>query len=48
MSGPKKQWTLIRKDDQILDKYGNFFSQGERFSGYPKPLLRKVEEKIEE
>jgi len=47
MPESKKRWTVIRIDDQIMDKYGQFYHQGTLFSGYPKPLLRKVEEKVE-
>jgi hypothetical protein len=46
MSDSKKQWTLIRKDDMVMDKTGQFFSIGDKFSGYPKPMLRKVEEEV--
>jgi len=38
---------VIRVDDQVMDRAGRFFSIGDKFSGYPKPMLRKVEEKIE-
>jgi len=47
MPEPKKECKLIRVDDQVMDGAGKFFSIGDKFSGYPKPLLRKMEEKIE-
>jgi hypothetical protein len=48
MHDPKKQWKLIRVDDQVMDTAGRFFSIGDKFSGYPKPILRKMQEKIED
>jgi hypothetical protein len=44
----KKRWKTIRVDDQVMDKAGRFFSIGDKFSGYPKPMLRKIEEEIED
>jgi hypothetical protein len=44
----KKQWTVIRIDDMIMDKYGQFYRQGTEFSGSPKPMLQKIKEKIED
>jgi hypothetical protein len=48
MPEAKRQWKVIRIDDQVMDLYGRFNHIGANFSGSPKPLLRKVEEKIEE
>jgi hypothetical protein len=31
----------------VMDTAGNFFSTGDEFLGYPKPMLRKMQEKIE-
>jgi hypothetical protein len=31
----------------IMGRYGRFYHQGTKFSGYPEPMLRKIEEKIE-
>jgi hypothetical protein len=47
MPEQKKQWKVIRIDNKVMDKVGNFFSIGDKFSGSPKPMLRKMEEKIE-
>lgn len=47
MPDAKKQWMVVRIDDKIMDSAGRVFSIGDKFSGYPKPILRKMEEKIE-
>lgn len=48
MPDSKRQWKVIRVDDQVMDKAGKFFSIGDKFAGYPKPMFRKMEEKIED
>lgn len=39
--------SLNHIEEKIITDCGRFYSQGKAFSGYPKPLLRKTEEKIE-
>jgi hypothetical protein len=48
MPEQKRRWKTIRVDDMVMDKFGEFFHIGTQFSGHPKPMLRKMEEKIED
>jgi hypothetical protein len=48
MPEAKRQWKVIRIDDQVMDLYGRFNHIGTEFSGHPKPILRKMEEEIED
>jgi hypothetical protein len=45
---PEKAETLEHIEKETLERSAKFFLGSKVFAGYPKPLLRKTEEKIEE